>query len=178
MAPKKSTRKASKSSKTSKTSSAGTTKPASTPSGPWSAARVLNGSSLVVAKNIHAFLVAAISGWSTDYTEAEKRAIIDSLPPRLRQYNEDIYGALVCPLTADMVQNDANIKAAVPKFKQNVAEGFYEQGWQNRARRAMEERQDGRFEEYLEELVEAAFGEAEVAGEAEEGDSEDGEWEA
>jgi len=77
-----------------------------------------------------------------------------------------------------MVQNDTYIKAAVPKFKQAVAEGFHEQGWQNRARRAVQERQDGDFDEYLEELVEEAFGEAEVAGEAEEGASEDGEWEA
>ncbi|KIV87092.1 hypothetical protein PV11_02662 [Exophiala sideris] len=175
MAPRKSTRNTTKTSKTSKST---TTKPASTPSGPWSAARVLNGSSPIPKKDIHAFLVAAISGWSTNYTEAEKRTIIDSLPPRLRKYNEDIYGALMCPITADYVQNDPYIKAAVPTFKQAVADGFYEQGWQNKARKAMQERQDGRFDEYLEELVEAAFGEAEVAGEAEEGDSEDGEWEA
>lgn len=157
-----------------------TTATAKSSTGPWSVQRILNGSSPIATKDVHAFLVPAISGWSTDYTEAEKRTIIDSLPPRFRRYDTDATGALVCPITLDFVLDDPFLKSAVSKFKRAVADGFYEQGWQNRARRAMQERQEGRFDEYLQEQVEAAFGEVEgeeeEVVEEEEGDGSDGEW--
>lgn len=108
---------------------------------------------------MHSFLVQALSGWSTSYTEDEKRALIDSLPPRLRVYDVDSSsGALVCPISPDLVLRDQHVKAAVSKFKQHVTEGWYEMGWQNRAKAAMRERREGRFDGYLHEQIEASFG--------------------
>ncbi|KIW12076.1 hypothetical protein PV08_09350 [Exophiala spinifera] len=156
MPPKKSNPKSKKSKSKSTTVSI---PPGAPKSGPWSTSRILNSSSPITDKDIHSFLVRAVSDWSTSYTEDEKRALIDALPPRLRVHDIDASsGTLVCPITPDFVLGDQHVKAAVPKFKQHVADGFYEKGWQNRARAAMRERREGRFDAYLQEQVEASFG--------------------
>ncbi|KAJ4502602.1 hypothetical protein HRR83_009018 [Exophiala dermatitidis] len=127
--------------------------------GPWSSLRILNSASPVLKKDIHGFLVTCISGWHDRYNEAEKRAIIDSMPPPYRQYELDDSGALVCPISVDFVLNDPHVRAAISRFKQDVSEGFYEKGWQNQARKAVKERQAGKFDTYLHEHVEEKFGE-------------------
>ncbi|KIW54344.1 hypothetical protein PV05_06708 [Exophiala xenobiotica] len=151
--------------------------------GPWSTARILNSTSPVANKDIHAFLVQCISGWNENYTEEEKRAIIDRLPPRFHTHDVDEAGSLLCPISADFVLEDPYLKAAVPRFKQHVNEGYYEQGWQNKARKAMQERREGKFDAYLQEEIEAAFGDGEDVGDndpnvQEGGLSSDGEWRA
>jgi len=137
-----------------------------TNTGPWSSSRILNASSPIVTQNkdIHAFLVTSISGWkdNSNYTEAEKRAIIDSLPPRHRKYEVDEQGNLICPVTVDFVAGDPYVKAAAAKFKKAVADGLFEKSWQNQARKAMQERREGKFDAYLQEQTGATFGEAEL----------------
>jgi hypothetical protein len=129
--------------------------------GPWSSSRVLNSSSPIVRTDIHAFLVTAISGWnvaSETYTEAEKRSLIDSLPLAYRKYELDDEGRLKCPLPTDFVLDDPYIKAATQRFKNDITDGYYEKTWQNQARRAMHDRRDGKFDAFLQEHVEATFG--------------------
>ncbi|KIW67996.1 hypothetical protein PV04_03972 [Phialophora macrospora] len=130
-------------------------------SGPWTSARVLNSSSQIVRTDIHAFLVTAISGWnvsSETYTEAEKRSLIDSLPVAYRKYELDDEGRLKCPLPTEFVLDDPYIKAATQRFKNDVADGYYEKSWQNQARRAMHDRRDGKFDAFLQERAEETFG--------------------
>lgn len=146
--------------------------------GNWSALRVLNSTSPIVTKDIHAFLGTCISGWAVNYTEAEKRAIIDSLPPQHRKYETDGDGLLICPITVDFMLEDPYVKAATAKFKRALADGLYEKGWQNEAGKAMQERRQGKFDAYLQEKTENAFGElgSDDNGVQDEAASSDGEW--
>ena len=154
--------------------------------GPWSSPRILNSSSPILSKDIHAFLVTAISGWNSGnetYTEAEKRSIIDSLPPAYQRYEADDVGQLKCPLTTGFVLDDPYIKAATQKLKDDITDGYYEKSWLNQAKKAMQERQAGGFASYLEEHAEETFGESGLdRDEAVEGsvdggiNSSDGEW--
>ncbi len=140
----------------------------------------------MISKDIHAFLVTSISGWNSGnetYTDAEKRSMINSLPPAYQKYEVDDAGQLRCPLTTDFVQDDPYIKAAMQKLKDDITDGHYEKSWQNQAKRAMQERQDGEFEIYLQEHAEENFGEPSLdRDEAVEGlriageNSSDGEW--
>lgn len=132
--------------------------------GPWSSLRILNSSSPIITKDLHAFLVTCISGWNDSYSEAEKQAIIDSLPLAYRKSELDGHDRLICPVTIDFVLDDPYIKAAITKFKTDVSEGFYEKGWQNQAKSAMQERRDGKFDAHLKENMEATFGDEQVAG--------------
>jgi len=160
------------------------TRPAKRPkrnTGPWSSSRILNSSTPIVGKDILAFLVTCISGWQENYDEEEKHAIIDSLPPHYRKYDVDESGRLKCPVSVDLVLKDSHLKAAVARFKNDVSEGHYEKAWQNRARKAMQERQEGRFDEYLEQHAEEMFGEqpddgSQNADDQTEDHSSDGEW--
>ena len=143
--------------------------------GPWSSQRILNASSPIVETDIHTFLATTISGWNADaetYTEAEKRSIIDSLPPAHRKYETDQKGQLKCPLSTDFVLNDLFIKAATQQFKNDVGDGYYEKSWQNQASKAMQERREGRFDAYLREHAEECFGDlGRPNGEVDVGDS-------
>lgn len=126
--------------------------------GPWSSPRILNSTSPIAAKDIHPFLVSCISAWDDDYDEAQKRVIVDSLPPRYRKYEFDGSGSLICPVSVDFLLEDPYFKRAISKFKANLADGFYEKGWQNQARKAMQERSQGQFDVYLREKAEQEFG--------------------
>lgn len=92
------------------------------------------------------------------YTEEEKRGIIDALPPSYRQYNLDESGKLLCPIAIDFVLSDSFLKRGVSKFKNDVEEGYYDPAWQTRARKAMQERREGKSDEYLKQHVEEMFG--------------------
>jgi len=146
--------------------------------GPWSSLRILNSTSPIISKDIHAFLVACISGWDENYTQDEKRSIIDSLPPQYRKYDVDSNGSLICPISIDFVLDDSYIRAAIAKFTKNMTEGFYEKIWQTRAKKAMQERRDGKFDEYLQGYTEEIFGTYEITADTvqAEADSSDGEW--
>lgn len=126
--------------------------------GPWSSLRILNSSSPVASKDMLPFLVTCISAWDSAYDEGQKRAIIDSLPPKYRKYEFDGSGGLVCPIPADILLEGPYFRSAVSKFKTNLTDGFYEKGWQNQATRAMQERRDGKFDEYLREKADKEFG--------------------
>lgn len=126
--------------------------------GPWSSLRILTSTSPLLAKDIHPFLVTCVSGWSDKYNEEEKRAIIDSLPPKYRKYEAGADGRLICPISVEFVLDDPYIKTAVTKFQKDVSESCYEKGWQNQAKKAMQERQDGRFDGHLREDAEDTFG--------------------
>jgi len=108
--------------------------------------------------DLHSFLVGCISTWDTNYDEIQKHAIIDSLPRQYRKYNVDGSGHLICPVSTDFLLEDPYIKSAILKFKTNLKEGLYEKGWQNRARKAMQERDEGKFDTYLREKAESEFG--------------------
>ncbi|KAH0828458.1 hypothetical protein AYO21_00405 [Fonsecaea monophora] len=155
--------------------------------GPWSSQRILNSSSPITTTDIHGFLVAAISNWTAEpdsYTEVEKRSIIDTLPPRYRKYELDVEGRLKCPLSVEFMLDDPYIKAAVNKFKRDVSEGYYEKSWQNQARKAMQERRDGKFDSYLQQHTEETFGDSGLNSQDETADdhvdaaadSSDGDW--
>ncbi|KIW99434.1 uncharacterized protein Z518_11173 [Rhinocladiella mackenziei CBS 650.93] len=149
--------------------------------GPWSSLRILNSTSPILSKDLHGFLVTCISGWNDNYNEAEKRTIIDSLPPQYRKYELDGGGRLVCPISIDFLLEDAYVKAAIPKFKRDVSDGYYEKGWQNQARKALQERQDGKFDAYLQEHAEQVFAEQQARDDSSNPDqadvvSSDGEW--
>ncbi|ETI24080.1 hypothetical protein G647_03449 [Cladophialophora carrionii CBS 160.54] len=163
-------------------------KRSSSSGGPWTSTRVLNSSSPIVGADIHAFLIAAVSRWnvaSDSYTEAEKRLLIDSLPLAYRKYELDHEGRLKCPLPTEFVLDDPYLKAATQRFKNDIAEGYYEKTWQNQARRAMHDRRDGKFDAFLQEQAEETFGEprldgdnvADGSGDADL-ESSDGEWRA
>ena len=146
--------------------------------GPWSSLRILNSSSPIISKDVHAFLVACISGWAENYTQEEKRSIINSLPPQYRKYEIDDEGGLICPVPIDFVLDDSYIRAGISKFTKDMREGFYEKGWQTYAKRAMQERRDGKFDGYLREHTEEVFGDHDDNADTiqADADSTDGEW--
>ncbi|KAK5045003.1 hypothetical protein LTR84_010151 [Exophiala bonariae] len=127
-------------------------------SGPWSCSRILNSSSPLASKEILPFLVTCISGWNSDYDETQKKVIIDSLPEKYRKYHSDNSGHLLCPISPEFLLEDPYFRSAVAKFKTNLADGFYEKTWQNQAAKASQEREQGKFANYLREKAEADFG--------------------
>ena len=150
---------------------------ASTIKGSWAASKILTPSSAIISPSvdIHAFLVTCISGFD-GYTEDEKRGIIDSLPASYRQYNLDESGKLLCPITTDCVLSDSFVKRGVSKFVNDVEEGYYDPAWQTRARKAMQERREGKFDEYSKQHVEEMFGDgtASQQGSSKDSDNADG----
>ena len=158
----------SKASITTKTTKASTTK------GSWAASKILTPSSAIIVApvDIHAFLVTCISGFD-GYTEDEKRGIIDSLPPSYRQYNLDESGKLLCPITTDFVLSDSFLKRGVSKFMNDVEEGYYDPAWQTKARKAMQERREGKFDQYSKQHVEELFGDGTASQQGSSKDSDD-----
>lgn len=132
---------------------------ASTTKGSWATSKILTPSSAIISQSVdvHAFLVTCISGFDS-YTEDEKRNIIESLPPSYRQFNFDAEGKLLCPISTDFVMSDPFLKRSISKFKNDVEEGYYDPAWQTKARKAMEERREGKFDDYLKQYVEELFG--------------------
>jgi len=160
------------------TDSRPTTKPPQRGTASWEATTILNRNSPLVNKDIHPFLATCISGWHDNYSEEQKRAIIDSLPPRYRQYNIDDAGRLTCPISTAFVLEDTYIKAATTKFKRALKDGQYRQGWQNQARQAMQERRAGRFDDYLQEVAEKGFGDGMSGSDDQKDDQTDAQMEA
>lgn len=99
-----------------------------------------------------------MSRWDINYTEEEKRGIIDRLPAPYRTYELNECGLLKCPLSDEFVRDESRLKNAVARFKNEVAQGLYEKGWQKQATRAGQERSQGKFDSYLMEHIEETFG--------------------
>ena len=137
-----------------------------------SATRVLNCNTPILTQDIHSFITTALSPayWS-QYSEAEKRKLIDLFPVAYRKYHTDENGKLECPVTMEFLQSDPYVKAGMARFKRDVEAGCWEAKWQEQARTAIQERKEGKFDEYLKEHVEECFGE-ENAGDGPEEDEE------
>lgn len=128
--------------------------------GSWATSKILSPQSAIITQDIQSFLIAAISGWDTNYSDAEKRKIIDSLPSAYRVCDYDETGALKCPISVEFIMGDPYLKRGMSKFKEEVSEGSYEDRWQQQARKAMVERAEGKFDEYLKQHTEEMFGDA------------------
>ena len=72
---------------------------------------------------------------------------------------EDVDGGLECPVSPAFLQSDAYVRAGVARFKRDVEAGCWEAKWQEQARKARAERQEGQFDEYLKDHAEELFGE-------------------
>lgn len=132
--------------------------PAQRPTGSWAPSRVLTKASGVVNADIRAFLSICMTGWD-NYTVDEQREIIDTLPEARRFYIDNPEtGKLACPLDAEFLATDTYLKRAISRFKTDVSDGNYTASWQHKARQAMTERSEGRFDEYMKQHTEDLFG--------------------
>jgi hypothetical protein len=124
-----------------------------------SATRVLNYNTPILTQDIHGFITTALSPayWS-QYSETEKRKLIDLFPIAYRKYHTDGNGKLECPVTLEFLQSDTYVKTGVARFKRDVEAGCWEPKWQEQAKMAMQERKEGKFDEYLKEHAEQCFG--------------------
>ena len=116
--------------------------------------------------DLPAFLLTCLTSWS-DYTEAQKHQIISSLPPTYQIRRTDSDGKLECPLSIEFIREDNYLREGIEKFKRDVGEGYFDPTWRKNAAMAMREREEGRFDDYLRDKVEAEFGDI-VAEEDEE----------
>lgn len=64
------------------------------------------------------------------------------------------------PLNSSDLATDPFVKRAIARFKRDLGDGYYEKTWQDKAKRAHEERMGGRFDEYVLQLAEDKFGES------------------
>jgi hypothetical protein len=132
--------------------------------------QILNSNTPVIDQDLHGFITTALSPALWDgYSEAEKRSLINLFPAAHRKYNVDANGNLQCPVSVEFLQSDTYVKAGLARFKRDVKDGYWEAKWQDRARKAMEERREGKFDEYLRDHAEECFGE-ETADQAENDD--------
>ncbi|KAJ9651332.1 hypothetical protein H2198_009366 [Neophaeococcomyces mojaviensis] len=150
-------------------------------------ARTFGSKSPIVDGDIQAFLMSCMSieQWES-YTEEEKKAIIQTLPPSRQPRNSPFEGhndtslhmnetprlekpstskpiehderpPAIPPLSPTFISSDTYLKRAVARFKRDVSEGYYEKTWQDKAKKAHKERQEGKFDAYLEQHIEEIF---------------------
>lgn len=139
--------------------------------------RIFNANSPVTTENaeIQAFLSLCMHNW-TDYTEEEKSSIISKLPEKHQLFNHDNEGKLKCPMGPHFLLDDSVIKDQIARFKRDVTDGLYTKTWQEKARKAMEERASGKFDQHLADHVEEMFptdderGEEAIAGMSSDGE--------
>lgn len=125
--------------------------------------------------DLHAFLLSCLTSWS-EYTEPQKQQIISSLPPAYQVRNIDADGNLECPLSMDFIREDPYLREGIEKFKRDVSEGYFDPTWRRNAMIAMREREEGKFDEYLHEKVEAEFGEVVLEEDDDASSESDKEW--
>ena len=132
--------------------------PPSKPTGAWTASKILTKSSAAVKGDIRAFLLTCVTGWDS-YTAEEQRSIIETLPPARRFFIDNpATGKLACPLEPDFIVNDLHLKRAIARFTDDVSSGHYTTSWQLKARQSMNERVEGRFDEYMKQHTDDRFG--------------------
>jgi hypothetical protein len=143
-----------------------------------SAPRVLNSNTPILSQDIHGFITTALSPayWS-QYSEEEKRKLIDLFPAVYRAYDVDADGKLECPVSIDFLQSDTCVKAGVARFKRDIEAGCWETKWQEQARKATQERKEGKFDEYLRDHAEECFGEDSVEQAEEDASRSGSDWE-
>lgn len=118
---------------------------------------VLQTNSPILQEDIQSLLASTILDWSS-LTEDKKRSLIDVFPPAYRIYDTDETGKLKCPISGEFAANDSIIKRDVARFKRDIEAGFYLKKWQDEGRRAMKERAEGQFDEYIKQHAEDNFG--------------------
>lgn len=64
----------------------------------------------------------------------------------------------MCPVDLEFLQNDGYVKAGVARFKRDLEAGVWEEKWQRDAHKAMQERKEGKFDQYLKDRAEEQFG--------------------
>jgi len=107
---------------------------------------------------------------------------IDEAHTSSRQHRDQDWASYMAPpLEPTFCLDDPYLKRSIARFKRELSDGYYTKVWQDKAKRAHEERMEGKFDEYLAEHAEEMFveeeGEAEEAGAHELGlESEDGEY--
>lgn len=135
-----------------------------------SAPQILNSNTPVIDQDIHRFITTALRPDLWDgYSEVEKRSLISLFPAAYRKYEVDANAKLQCPVSVEFLQSDTYVKAGVARFKRDVKDGYWEAKWQDQARKAMQERKEGKFGEYLRGHAEECFGE-DTADQAEKDD--------
>lgn len=109
------------------------------------------------------------AGQWEQYTEEEKQGIMASLPPTRQEQlskltidpgSKDEVPALP-PLSEEFCLKDTYLKRAVARFKRDLSDGYYEKSWSDKAKRAHEERLQGKFDDYLRQHAEELFQEDE-----------------
>lgn len=113
--------------------------------------------SSILKDGIQSLFATAISNWSS-MAEDKKRNLINVFPPAYRIYNTDEAGKLKCPISEDFAANDSVIKRDVARFKRDFQAGFYITKWQEEGKRAMKERAEGQFDDYIKQHAEDNFG--------------------
>jgi len=88
------------------------------------------------------------------------------------------------PLEPTFCSEDPYLKRSIARFKRELSDGYYTKVWQDKAKRAHEERMEGKFDQYLAEHAEEMFveeddqadeaGADELAQESEDGEYNDG----
>lgn len=68
------------------------------------------------------------------------------------------------PLPPSFCSDDPYLKRSIARFKRELSDGYYTKVWQDKAKRAHEERMDGKFDEYLTEHAEEMFLDEEEEG--------------
>lgn len=61
------------------------------------------------------------------------------------------------PINSSDVAADPYIRRATARFKRDLADGYYEKAWQDRARRAHQDRMQGKLDDYVEKHTEEMF---------------------
>ena len=117
----------------------------------------LQRNSPILQEDIQSLLASAILEWSS-LTESKKRSLIDVFPIAYRIYDTDEAGKLKCPISGEFAANDSIIKRDVARFKRDIEAGFYLKKWQDEGRRAMIERAEGQFDDYIKQHAEDNFG--------------------
>jgi Asx homology domain len=111
----------------------------------------------ILHTDIQLLFAATIRAWST-VPEDRKRELVDVFPPAYRVYDLDDEGKLKCPISTSFAANDSVVKRGVARFKRDIEDGFYLKRWQEEGRRAMRERVQGQFDEYIKQHAEDSFG--------------------
>ena len=66
------------------------------------------------------------------------------------------------PITPAFCSDDLYLKRAIARFKRDLKDGYYEKSWQDKAKKAHEERLEGKFDEYIRQHTEEMFAEDDV----------------
>jgi Asx homology domain len=120
-------------------------------------ANALQPNSPILKEDIQSLFASTILTWSS-MAEKKKRNLIDNFPPAYRLYKTDAAGNLTCPISEQFAASDSIIKRDVARFKRDVEAGFYVKKWHEEGKRAMKERMEGQFDNYIKQHAEDNFG--------------------